>query len=179
MAMLVGLSGRADQQPKSQVLDWAHSELRRLKRLEAEAFFDQGSLVDAGMRVLLYQGGHDKVGDERPFNLLRRMVEQLPLDKRPTLATLKQAAKRQAMVLALDEGRAVAALPQLIPGDALRRKVLDAALLIGSAASGTLPPDHLERHARLRDVLGVPQHAATDREVPRRESAGRARAKPR
>jgi hypothetical protein len=106
------------------------------------------------------------------------MVEQLPLDKRPTLATLKQAAKRQATVLALDEERAVAALPKLVPGDALRHKVLDAALLIGSAASGALPPDHLERHARLREVLGVPQLAAADRQAPP-ESTGRARAKPR
>ena len=110
---------------------------------------------------MLYQGGHEKVGDERPFNLLRRLVEQLPLDKRPSLAMLKQAAKRQAFLLAIDESRAIATLPQLLPDKALRRKVLDAAWRIGSAASETLPPTHLERHLHLRRVLGVPREIAT------------------
>ena len=55
---------------------WEHEELKRLKLEEIESQIESGPLVDAWARLLLYVGREDKVGDERPFNLLRRMIEE-------------------------------------------------------------------------------------------------------
>ena len=52
--------------------------------------------------------------------MVRRMIEEMKPENIPSLAALKAAVKRQAFVLALDEERAIAALPKLAPdmGDA-------------------------------------------------------------
>ena len=71
--------------------------------------------------------------DERPFNLFRRMIEEMAPESRPSLAALKAAIKRQAFALALDEERALAALPKLAPDMDQRRRGLDAARAVMSA----------------------------------------------
>ena len=54
--------------------------------------------------------------------LVRRMIEELKPESVPSLAALKAAVKRQAFVLALDEERAIEALPKLAPEMHHRRK---------------------------------------------------------
>ena len=106
---------------------WEREELKRLKLDEIEAWVETGTLVDAWARLLLYLGREDKIADERPFNLLRKMLEETKPENIPSLAALKAALKRQAFVLALHEERAIAALPALAPDTQLRRRGYDAA----------------------------------------------------
>ena len=106
---------------------WEREELKRLKLDEIAAWVETGTLVDAWARLLLYLGREDKIADERPFNLLRKMLEETKPENIPSLAALKAALKRQAYVLALHEERAIAALPALAPDTQLRRRGYDAA----------------------------------------------------
>ena len=52
------------------------------------------------------------------------MIDEMKPESRPSLAALKAAIKRQAFVLALDEERAIAALPKLAPEMDERRRGL-------------------------------------------------------
>ena len=77
--------------------------------------------------MLAYCGREGSVVDERPFNLVRRMIEELKPEVRPSLNELKAAVKKQVFVLTLDETRAIAALPKLLPDPEQRRKAVEAA----------------------------------------------------
>jgi hypothetical protein len=135
---------------------WEREELKRLKLAEIEADVESGALVDAWARLLLYVGREDRVADERPFNLLRKMLEETRPENVPSLAALKAALKRQAFVLALHEERAIAALPKLAPDPQLRRRGYEAARKIVSAR-GELTPRQQERLRRVAAILQIDQ----------------------
>src|SRR5574341_245144 len=139
--------------------NWERDELKRLKREEIESWIENGTMVDAWARLLLYVGREDKVGDERPFNLLRKMLEETKPENIPSLAVLKEALKRQAFVLALHEERAIAALPTLAPDLQVRRRGYEAARKI-IRARGELTPRQVERLRRVAAVLGIDKAAA-------------------
>lgn len=146
----LGLHGRSRRGPKAP--SWEHLELERLKRLAAEAHIDEGTMLDGAIRILVYtcHAPHEQF-DERPYNLVRRMIEELPPHSRPTRAAFNEAVKRQAAVLALDEARALAALPKLLPEQHQRQIALGAARRV-ALAHGVLSG---ERQVRLRRVEGI------------------------
>ena len=82
------------------------------------------------------------------------MIEEMKPEGRPSLAALKAAIKRQAYALALDEERALAALPKLAPDMDNRRRGLDAARAV-MRARGELTPEQNERFRRVAHVLGL------------------------
>jgi hypothetical protein len=92
--------------------------------------------------------------------MVRRMLEELKPEHIPSLEALKAALKRQAFVLALDEERAIAALPKLAPDPQLLRRGLDAARTV-LRARGELTPQQNERFrgvARRLGIDGAPQN---------------------
>ena len=99
----------------------------RIAALEAK--FEHGSLVEAGLRALLYVNlGHpDRLADERVFATLRHLRQNLPDGCRLGLLRFKEILRDQYLLLRRDEERALAAIPGLLPADpAQRRLVLDA-----------------------------------------------------
>jgi hypothetical protein len=115
---------------------------------------EEGSLLDAWARLLIYVRPEGSAVDERPFNMIRRMIQELKPEHIPSLAALKAAVKRQAFVLALDEERAIKALPKLAPEMHLRRKGFEAARLVISSR-GELTPYQEERFRRVASILGL------------------------
>ena len=162
LAAAVGLDAQRRGRPATRSASWEQDELRRLKREEAETHFEQGTLLDAWARLLLYVGREEKVADERPFNLLRQLVQRAKPDRVPTLAAVKAALKRQAFLLALDEERALAALPKLVPGMAERRRGYEGARLVVSAR-GEPTPYQEQRFRRVAAVLGLDKPARVRR----------------
>ena len=154
VAAVVGLSGESVRHRGPKAPTWEHEELKRMKRLVAESHIAEGTLLDGWARVMLYAWGEDKVADERPFNLVCRMIEKLRPELRPSLDELKAAVKRQAFALALDEARAMAALPKLLPAIAQRREAVACARRV-SRARGALTPQQEERYRRIEQVLGL------------------------
>ena len=159
LAAAVGMTGGNGSARGPAEATWEHEELKRLKLKEIESQIEDGSLVDAWARLLLYVGREDKVGDERPFNLLRRMIEETKPENVPSLAALKAAIKRQAFVLALHEERAIAALPKLAPDLQVRRRGFEAARAV-IRARGELTPHQVERLRRVAGILDLDQPAA-------------------
>jgi pimeloyl-ACP methyl ester carboxylesterase len=159
LAAMVGLAGTADrrQAPKPEVR--LREELKRLKVHELEAQIEEGTPLDGKVRILLYQGRDEKVVDERPFNLVRQFIQEMPIEKRPTLAQLKEAFKRQSFILLLDEERALKALPKLIPDMKERQRALERARQIATARAGKLSAAQEARFRRLEEVLSL---AASD-----------------
>jgi len=93
--------------------------------------------------------------DERPFNLVRQFIQEMPVKKRPTLAQLKEAVKRQSFILLHDEERAIKALPKLLPDVEERQRALARARQIATARAGKLSAAQDARFRRLEEVLGV------------------------
>src|SRR5262249_1161191 len=92
--------------------------------------------------------------DVRPFNLARRMMDDLAPELRPSMADVKVAVRRQAAVIWLDEERAIAALPKLLPDMQQRQRALDAARRVARAPGG-LSQRHEARYRRLEAILGL------------------------
>jgi hypothetical protein len=154
LAAAVGVEPKSLGRRGPQATTWEQDELRRLKRQEFEAGVEQGTVLDAWVRLLIYARPEGSPVDERPFNMVRRMIEELKPENVPSLAALKAAVKRQAFVLALDEERAIAALPKLAPEMRHRRQGFDAARMI-MKSRGELTPHQEERFRRVASILGL------------------------
>jgi hypothetical protein len=153
LARAVGLRPGAPGRDGKQRRTWEHDELAQLKRREVEAAVETGTLLDAWARILLYLRADD-IADERPFNMVRRLIDELQPANVPTLPALQEALKRQALVLALDEERAIAALPKLAPERALAQRGLEAARAVLSAR-GELNARQRARFQRLNGIFGL------------------------
>jgi hypothetical protein len=158
LAAAVGILPGSRSQRGVRAPTWEREELKRLKLQEIETWVETGTLVDAWARLLLYLRREDQIADERPFNLLRKMLEETKPENIPSLAALKAALKRQAFVLALHEERAIAALPALAPDIQVRRRGYEAARKI-IRARGELTPHQVERLRRLAKILDLEQPA--------------------
>jgi pimeloyl-ACP methyl ester carboxylesterase len=154
LAAGVGLNGAQHKGPRRgpQSPTWEHEELKRLKRLLAESHMEKGTALDGWVRIVLYATREARVFDERAYNLGRRMIDEVDPQARPSLAELKSTVKRQAFLLELDEERAVAALPKLLPELGQRRKALEGARLVASA-SGPLRADQENRFRRIEEAI--------------------------
>ena len=60
--------------------------------------------------------------DERGFAALQKIAVELPAAQRTGLRRFKEVVRDQFLILRLDEERAIAALPKLLPGDRRARE---------------------------------------------------------
>jgi hypothetical protein len=153
LARAVGVRPTTPGHPAPPAATWERQELAHLKRKEVEGLVERGTLVDAWARVLLYLRP-DGPADERPFNMVRRLIDELKPENVPSLEALQAAVKRQALVLALDEERAIAALPKLAPEREAARRGLDVARAVLSAR-GDLTDRQNERLRRVAHIFGL------------------------
>ncbi|MBN3786678.1 DUF3141 domain-containing protein [Burkholderia sp. Ac-20353] len=154
LASLVGLKEGSVQRRTRETESWFEEEFKRLKRRELEAAFESGTLLDGAMRLIIYCGRELQVVDERPFNAMRELMRESGLDAQIRIADLKQVVKRQTFLVLLDEERALAGLPRLLPGEPERRRALEVARML-AATRGELTPAEQTRFARVAEVLGV------------------------
>ena len=158
LALAVGADPDAPERRGPTDGTWERQELAAMKRKEAEASIEKGTLVDAWARLLLYVRPDGAAIDERPFNMVRRMIDELKPENIPSLEALKAALKRQAFVLAVDEERAMAALPKLAHDQAILQRGFDAARAVLSARGELTPQQHERlRKAAILAGLDAPQ----------------------
>lgn len=151
---LVGLGGQPATRRREQAHTWMEDEFRNLQRRVLTEDFEHGSVLDGIVRTIFFTKP-DLLGfDERPFNLLREGLQRAGLADRHALADLKQTLKRQALLFLLDEDRALAGLPALLPSEDLRRRALETAYVLGRAR-GDLGEVFQQRYARVAAQLGV------------------------
>ena len=71
---------------------------------------------------MLYIRMPDGAADERGFAALRQIAGELPAAQRVGLSRFKEIVRDQFLILRLDEERAIAALPKLLPGTGGRER---------------------------------------------------------
>jgi hypothetical protein len=124
-----------------------------------ERRIDQGGLIEATVRALIYVRLREGTVDERGFTALKEVSAALPAAKRIGFARLKEVVKEQFLVLLLNEERAIAALPNMLPEDRKEREVGLAAIRRIVAARGALPPEGSRRLARVESLFDLPAAA--------------------
>jgi pimeloyl-ACP methyl ester carboxylesterase len=161
---MVGL--RADETSVSRRAgrDVAREAAAKQAAVYLEQRIDQGGLIEAAVRALIYVRLPEGKVDERGFAALKQISTELPAAKRVGLARFKEIVKEQYLILLLDAERAIAALPKLLPANrrqseeplALVRRVL--------AARGALPEEGRRRLERVEAIFaGPPPEIGRDR----------------
>jgi hypothetical protein len=117
---------------------------------------DQGGLLEAAVRALIYVRLPEGKVDERGFAALKQISAELPAAKRVGLSRFKEIVKDQYLILLLDAERAIAALPKLLPNN--RRQCEEALTLVRRvlAARGELPEEGRRRLERVEAVFAGP-----------------------
>jgi len=153
---MVGL--RADETSVSRRTgrDVAREAAAKQAAVHLEQRIDQGGLIEAAVRALIYVRLPEGKVDERGFAALKQISAELPAAKRVGLARFKEIVKEQYLILLLDAERAIAALPKLLPVN--RRQCEEALALVRRvlAARGPLPEEGRRRLERVEAVFAGP-----------------------
>ena len=153
---MVGL--RADETSVSRRTgrDVAREAAAKQAAVHLEQRIDQGGLIEAAVRALIYVRLPEGKVDERGFAALKQISAELPAAKRVGLARFKEIVKEQYLILLLDAERAIAALPKLLPAN--RRQCEEALALVRRvlAARGPVPEEGRRRLERVEAVFAGP-----------------------
>uniref|UniRef100_UPI003F85AA70 DUF3141 domain-containing protein n=1 Tax=Cupriavidus ulmosensis TaxID=3065913 RepID=UPI003F85AA70 len=153
LSALMGFSPGAEKRGPPPVTAALREELAARRLHDAEAGIEQGTPLDAFMRILCYVADENASIEERPFNLMRQMARE-HLEQQPDIATVKAAVKRQSFIVGLDAERAVAALPLLVPDSGQRHRIMMAIHRIVTVV-GPLECARLARYREVAHVLGT------------------------
>ncbi len=153
---MVGL--RADDASVSRRIgrDVAREAAAKQAAAHLEQSIDQGGLIEAAVRALIYVRLPEGKVDERGFAALKQISAELPAAKRIGLARFKEVVKEQYLILLMDAERAIAALPKLMPAN--RRQCEEALALVRRvlAARGALPEEGRRRLERVEAMFAGP-----------------------
>jgi hypothetical protein len=160
---LVGLRADGTSGHKRIERDLAREAIARQTAAYLEQRIDQGGLLEAAVRALIYVRLPEGKVDERGFAALKQISSELAPAKRVGFARFKQIVKEQYLILLMDEERGVAALPKLLPDD--RRQCEEALALVRRllAARGALHDGGSRRLERIETIFAGPP-ATTRRE---------------
>ena len=153
---MVGL--RADETSVSRRIgrDVTREAAAKDAAVHLEQQIEQGGLIEAAVRALIYVRLPEGKVDERGFAALKQISAELPAAKRIGVARFKEIVKEQYLILLLDPERAIAALPKLLPGN--RRQCEEALALVRRvlAARGALPEECRRRLERVETMFAGP-----------------------
>jgi hypothetical protein len=154
----------------------AHQRIERDVTREANAgraaaylqqHLDRGGLLEATVRALLYVRMPEGKADERGFAALSQIAAEMPAAKRIGFDRFKELVKQQFLVLFLDEQRAVAAIPHLLPEERDQRAEALTSLRRVLAARGDLAEESERRFKHIEamfaggaDAVGAGAQAA-------------------
>ena len=77
LAAAVGVEAGSLGRRGPRTATWEQEELKRLKRMELESHIEEGTPLDAWARLLIYLRPEGSPVDERPFNMIRRLIAEL------------------------------------------------------------------------------------------------------
>lgn len=157
-ASIVGFKSDGVSHAMYRANNHAQEELR-VKRAKREDWFNQGSPETAFLRLLIYVAIGTGVVDERPFNGIKRLMQEIGFDKTVSLAQLKEIIKRQTFLVRMDEERALTSLPVLLPELHQRHRALEMARKL-LALGGPISAEKEGRLARVAQVLDLGVHSA-------------------
>ena len=153
---MVGLRGEGAAASRRIGRDVAREAAARQAAAHLEQRIDQGGLLEAAVRALIYVRLPEGKVDERGFAALKQIGGELPPAKRVGFVRFKEIVKEQYLILLLDAERAIAALPKLLPEDS--RQCQEALELVRRvlAARGALPEEGRRRLGRIEAMFAGP-----------------------
>ena len=156
MQAMVGLRADATSVSRRVARDVAREAAASQAAAQIELHIDQGTLIEAAVRALIYVRLPEGKVDERGFAALKQISAELPAAKRIGVARFKEIVKEQYLILLLHEERAIAALPKLLPDD--RRQCEEALAMVRRvlAARGGLPEEGCRRLERVEAMFAGP-----------------------
>jgi hypothetical protein len=150
----VGVAPSQPLEPIAPPLMALRKELAQYRLRAARAHLTKGTLVDAFMRIAAYIVDEMHTVQYRPFQRMRELAREYLGDRQPSIAELKEAARRQGAIVQLDPQAAIEALPELVPEMKTRRALLAAVYRIATV-SGPLEGERRERYRDVQRALGV------------------------
>lgn len=90
-------------------------------KADVDARIERGGLREAAIRALLYVGHSRGSVDERAFAVMRQIRARNPEWQKISPVQFKELVREQSQLLRLDEKKALAALPKLLPIDSKAR----------------------------------------------------------
>jgi len=156
---LVGLRADGSSPARRAERDLAREAIAKQTAAYLEERVDEGGLLEAAVRALIYVRLPEGKVDERGFAALKQIGAELPPAKRIGFAKFKDVVKEQYLILLLDTERAIAALPKLLPDD--RRQCEEALALVHRvlASRGALPEEGSRRLERVETLFAGPAPA--------------------
>jgi hypothetical protein len=152
----VGLAGDDPQTRGRQIArDMARDAVARQMAAHLDQRIENGGMPEAAVRALLYVKMPDGVADERGFTALRQIASELPAAQRIGLSRFKEIVRDQFLILRLDEERAIAVLPKLLPADRRARENALGLLRRVVEARGALSEKGARRMKRIETLFGT------------------------
>jgi len=148
----VGVDPATTQPLRKAARDALHCELMNKRIVELKSKLATGGLREAVIRALLFAGMGRGAVDERGFEVVRRIRQQLG---DVPLSTFKEIVREQFYMLQIDAEAALVAIPSMLPADVeTRRKAFD---LIGQilGARGAFTAEDEDRIGRVGQLFGV------------------------
>jgi len=161
---LLGLdpdSAKAERTPRR---DAAREAAQSKKQELLEGQFDKGGAVEAALRAIVYVIAGAGGADERSFAVIKAMHDAQLAGRPRSESQLKKALRDQALLLRLDEKRAVGAIPKLLPKNAEEKAKLLRAIQRVVAAQGELNAEGKRRLARIEKMFNAKAAPAAKKE---------------
>jgi pimeloyl-ACP methyl ester carboxylesterase len=147
---------------RPQEMSAKHREMLQARIAELKSRIGEGGLREAAIRGLLYVGSARGMVDERSLEALRQ-VRRNDNGARLTLAQFKLLVREQFFMLLLDQERALAAIPKLLPNNANERRAAFAAIGEVLSASAEISGEVARRLQRVAELFGVDTTEASER----------------
>ena len=161
---LVGLDPKDEASRRKPERNALRKQVQARKRQDLEAKFESGGATEAALRSIAYIRMAQGNADERGYAVIKQLHDAQPPGRPRTMEQLKEAIRDQYLLLKIDEKRAVAAIPKLIPRDPDQRdKTLRAVQRIISA-TGEPTGEAKRRLSEIERLFGVKAAAAGKKE---------------
>ncbi|HEU0310129.1 MAG TPA: DUF3141 domain-containing protein [Sphingomicrobium sp.] len=161
---LVGLDPKGETDSRKLEREALREQAEADRRQALEGRFDEGSAVEAALRSIAFIRMGEGSVDERGFAVLKELHDAQPPGRPRTMAQLKETLRDQYLLLRLDEKRAVAAIPKLLPRDADERARTLRAVQRVIAARGELNGEGRKRLAQIEKLFAVKAAPASNKE---------------
>jgi hypothetical protein len=155
---MVGLGADGSTEAHSE-RDLTHETIAARTAAELERRIEQGGVIEATVRALIYIRRPEGTVDERGFAMLKQISAELPAAKRIGFGRFKEIVREQFLILFLDEERAITALTKLLPEDHRERATALSMLRRMLSARGSLSPEALRRLQRIEALFDLPAEA--------------------
>jgi pimeloyl-ACP methyl ester carboxylesterase len=158
---LMGLHPKNVENDRKPGRDVVHEEASASRRAKLDTQWEKGGALEASLRSVMYVRQAEGTLDERGFAVLKQLHGTHSPGK--PMAELKKAIRNQSLLMRLDQERAVAAIPNILPLDPEERVQAFSAVRQIVTAPGQLGAEgkrRLKRIEQLFDIRGAKRKLA-------------------